>query len=112
MLCGGIQAQEAVTEFATQYVANNAAAINAALGTNNASYVAFGESTQIVNGVCHFLHLRASDNQEVTITLLERPAPQHEGVILEAALGVHAPTHGYGNIVHHQHPNHPEHQPL
>ncbi len=111
MLCGGIQPAE-ITEFASSFVPAHTSDINAALNANNQSYTIKEQGTQIVNGVNHFLHLVGSDHQDYTITVLERPHPNHGGVIIEAANGHHPYKHGYGNIVHHLHPNHPEHQPF
>ena len=60
-----------------------------------------------MNGVNHFLHLIGSDQKDYSITVIERPHPNHGGTIIEAGVGHHQYKHGYGNIVHHLHPNHP-----
>ena len=109
MLCGGISSQVEVTEFATHYVANNVAEVNAALHLTNASYQINAEGTQVVNGVNHFLQITGSDGHQYTITLFEATAPNHHGVIIEAAVGHHNPGHGYGSIVHHSHPHSAQH---
>jgi hypothetical protein len=111
MLCGGIQAQQETTEFAAGYVAAHHAEINSALNVSNASYAVVGEAVQVAGGVVHFLHINGSDGKAYTITVLERPHP-HGSVVIEAGEGHLELKHNYGHILHHAHPNHPQHQPL
>lgn len=86
-------------------MATNAGAINSVLPATNSSYAVNREAVQVAGGVLHFLHITGDDGNPYTITLLERPAPNHSGVIIEAAAGHHNLAHGYGNIVHQEHPH-------
>jgi hypothetical protein len=109
MLCGGINPSIEISEFAAAFVANNAAAINTALSVTNASYAVVHEAVQVAGGVNHFLHINGSDGNPYTITLNERSHPNHSGVIIEAAAGHPNLVHGYGNIVHPEHPHSQQH---
>lgn len=63
-------------------MANNSGAINTSLPATNSSYAVNHEAIQIAGGVLHFLHITGSDGNPYTITLLERPSPNHSGVII------------------------------
>jgi len=106
MLCGGISAQSETTEFATAYVAAHTAEINAAVSASHSNYSIVKEAVQVTNGVNHFLHVEG-DGQPYTITLLERPHPNHGGVVIEAGAGHLNFGHGYGHPVNQEHANHP-----
>ena len=92
---GGIGVQGQVSAGANAYVHGNVAHINEIFHVQNHSYVVIAESTQVVAGTNHFLHLLGqSDNQQYQITVFV--GLDGNARITEVANGHLQLQHGFG----------------
>ncbi len=104
-LLGGVQPTGQVSPQAQGFAISHLQEINGFFGVHNNSYQVVAESTQLVSGNNHFLHLIGHpDNQHYTVTVY---APfQGEAHIIEFGRGHLQHGHGYGEITHHHHSHH------
>jgi hypothetical protein len=110
---GGVQVQGSISHGAIDYVNGNIAHINSIFHVNNLGYEVVAESTQVVAGTNHFLHLVGlTDRQQYQITVY---VPlQGAPTIIEVNTGHGQFQHQFGFTIeafhnHHHHGHHHGH---
>jgi hypothetical protein len=69
-MLGGIQSSESISPIIRAYVTERIAEVNEALEAHNTSYEIVSESTQLVDGVNHYVHLMGNhDGHKYSLTI-------------------------------------------